>query len=180
MRTFASSLKAGAVVAARHAYTVLSCLILLVACHEAVRAQGWNRFTYAIDGFEVEFSGNVLVSALPLDAKARIVRSTSYQQDGGDFSYMVNAVLVQDSVNFENGIRVGYGEMKCATAIRDTSFVLKAIRAREIHGADCVDGNYRAETRYFTTGKWFYQVIALYKRTAASTRARNASSNPSS
>ena len=57
-----------------------------------------------------------------------------------------------------------YASLKCKATTCDVALALKDGRAREVRGTDCHDGNFRVEARYFTTGKWFYQVIALFKK----------------
>jgi hypothetical protein len=63
----------------------LSWIALVLAGHGATQAQTWKKHTYATDGFEVEFSGDVRVMPTNLneDTLKKIVRSTDYQQDGG-------------------------------------------------------------------------------------------------
>jgi hypothetical protein len=140
----------------------------VLAGHGAAQAQTWKKHTYATDGFEVEFSGDVRVMPTNLneDTLKKIVRSTDYQQDGGEFVFVVGASLLLVDVNFENGIKQSFAALKCKTTNSDAAVAFAGGRGREVLGTDCFDGNYRAETRYFTKGKWFYQVIALFKKDA--------------
>ncbi len=138
----------------------------LLVGHAGAQAQTWKTHRYAADGFEVKFSGDVKVVATQIDAETqkKVVRSTDYQQDGGAYAFIVGASLLAVAVNFENGTKQSYDALKCKTKTRDVALAFARGRAREIHGTDCHDGTYRAETRYFTRGQWFYQVIALFKK----------------
>ena len=150
----------------RHICLVLAALAWLLAGQIGADAQSWKKHRYATDGFEVEFSGDVKVvpTSINAETQTKIVRSTDYQQDSGDYVYIVGASLLLVDVNFENGIKQSYASLKCKTTTRDTALALKGGSAREVRGTDCHDGNFRVEARYFTTGKWFYQVIALFKK----------------
>ena len=92
------------------------------------------------------------------------MRSTNYQQDGGDNVYTVGASLLLVDVNFDNGVKQSFAALKCKITTSDKPLIFAAGRAREVRGTDCHDGNFRVEARYFTTGKWFYQVVALFKK----------------
>ncbi len=139
---------------------------LLVAGRAPAHAE-WKKYSYPADGFEVEFSGEVSVKPTPVSAETqkKVVRATAYLQDGGDFAYIVNASLHKEPVNFESGIKGSFGALKCKTAATDKPLNVSAGRARELSGDECgEDGAVRAEARYFTTGKWFYQVLFLIPR----------------
>jgi len=141
-------------------------LACLLVTHTGAHAQTWKKHRYATDGFEVTFSGDVKVTPTQIDAetKKRVVRATDYQQDGGDVVYIVGASLVVVEVKFDNGVKQSFAALKCKTTTRDTALALCAGRGREVHGTECHDGNFRVEARYYTRGKWFYQVIALFKK----------------
>ena len=128
-------------------------------------AQTWKTHRYAADGFEVKFSGEVKVvpTQIDTDTKTRVVRSTDYQQDGGTYAFIVGASLLVVDVNFENGAKQSFAALKCKTTTRDVALAFAGGRGREVHGTDCTDGSFRAHVRYFTRGKWFYQIIALFK-----------------
>ena len=150
----------------RHMRLPVAALIGLLAGRIGAHAQTWTKHRYVADGFEVEFSGDVMVVPTQLSDETlkKIVRSTDYQQDAGDYVYIVGASLLLVDVNFENGIKQSFASLKCNATTRDAALALDDGRARELHGTDCHDGTFRVEARYFTTGKWFYQVIALFKR----------------
>jgi hypothetical protein len=150
----------------RRLYLLLAASILLLAGQGAAHAQIWKKYTYTTDGFEVEFSGNVKIvpTQATADVQKKIVRSTDYQQDSGSYVYIVGASLLLADVNFENGSKQSFAALKCKTTTRDTALALAGGRGREVQGTDCHDGNHRVEARYFTKGKWFYQVIALFKK----------------
>lgn len=143
-------------------------VLWLVASSADIGAQAWRKHVYKADGFETEFSGEVTVrpSLISEEAKARVVRSTHYIQDGSDFKYMVTAALTKSGVIFDKGVEAGFGSYKCQTPLGQTSLSLpKGIPAgiaRELRGADCADG-FNVEARYYAVGNWFYQVVAQYK-----------------
>jgi hypothetical protein len=141
-----------------------ACLVAFMATTGA-QAQTWRMYSSAVDGFEVEFSGDVKAEKtnLSADAAKKMVRSTNYQQEGGAFSYNVGATLVKGDLNFDNGVKSSYGVGKCKTTTSDKPLPFPSGRAREITGTGCLGGEMRIDTRYFTVGKWFYQVIAIYQ-----------------
>jgi hypothetical protein len=138
--------------------------VWLVASQAADAA--WKKYSYPADGFEVEFSGEISVKPTPVSAETQkqISRSTAYLQDGGDYAYIVNASLHKGAVNFESGIKASFGALKCKTTGSDRPLSFPSGRGRELSGDECGDGNMRAEARYFTTGKWFYQVLYVIRR----------------
>jgi hypothetical protein len=143
----------------------LGLLLLFTAALEAQTA--WTKHTYSTDGFEVEFSGPVKLDPTAVDAETRrlIVRATNYLQEGGGYAFIVGASLQRVPVNFENGVGDSWRYMNCAAKVSDTPLPFKGGRAREIRGTNCrppEGGQYRADTRYFTVGRWFYQVLALH------------------
>ena len=148
---------------------------LLVAGRAPAHAE-WKKYSYPADGFEVEFSGEISVKPTPVSAETqkKIVRATAYLQDGGDFAYIVNASLHKEAVNFESGIKASFEALKCNSAGSDKPLNASAGRARELSGDECgEDGAVRAEARYFTTGRWFYQVLCLVPRNGDLDAARH-------
>ena len=98
------------------------------------------------------------------ETKKAVVRATDYQQDGGEFVYIVAASLTKTGVNFEKGSDASFAALKCKSKTKDVPLTVAGGRGRELAGTDCHDGNYRAETRYFTKDKWFYQALTLFKK----------------
>ena len=133
----------------------------------------WKRYTYAADGFEIEFPGTVKVTPTNISeqAKQRIVRSTDYLQDTWDFKYFVAATLFKQTVDFDEGVRANFARLKCSSASPETPISVASGRARELRGTNCLDGSSSVETRFFATGKWFYQVIAVFKKEGGDTAA---------
>ena len=148
----------------RRVCVLFSSLGLLLVGMTAVEAQGWTKHSHTADGFEVEFSGKVQVSPTDMDAdtRTRIIRATNYLQDGNDYAFIVAASLQRVDVNFENGIKLSQGALKCTTIISDTNLRFPGGRAREIRSTNCTEGQFHADARYFTVGRWFYQVLALH------------------
>ena len=149
------------------------CLIFLLAGAIDADAQSWKKHRYATDGFEVEFSGEVKGTPTQLnpETQKKIVRAMQYMQDSGNFVYAVAYSLNKQGVNFEEGSKSSFAALKCKTTTSDTPLTLPGGRGREFRGVDCHDGTMRAECRYFTTGKWFYQVITLFKKDGGDEKA---------
>lgn len=139
-------------------------LLGVVAGSIDVRAQTWRKHVYRGDGFETEFSGDITIrpSQISEDAKARIVRSTRYVQEGPNFRYMVVATLTKKGVNFDKGVEAGFGSFKCQTLVANTALTVPIGQGREMRGATCTDA-LQVEARYYEKGNWFYQVIAESK-----------------
>jgi hypothetical protein len=151
----------------------MSCLVILLAGTIDAHAQSWKKHRYVTDGFEIEFSGEVKGTPTPLnpETQKKVVRAMQYMQDGGDYVYAVAFSLNKEGVNFEEGPKASFAALKCKTTIGDTPLPLPGGRGREIRGVDCHDGTMRAECRYYTTGKWFYQVITLFKKDGGDEKA---------
>jgi len=144
---------------------LLTVAVLLIA--SPVDAQGrWKKYSNPTDGFEVEFPGEVQPTPTQLDPETqkKVVRAMQYMLDGGDFVYAVAYSLNRQGVNFEEGAKSSFAALRCKTTTSDTPLNIAGVRGRELRGTDCHDGTMRAESRYFTTANWFYQVITLFKK----------------
>jgi hypothetical protein len=145
-----------------------SVVTLLLLCFAAIsidaRAQTWRKHVYKSEGFETEFSGDIMVrpSVIGEEAKARIVRSTNYIQEGPNFKFMIAATLTKKGVDFDKGVEAGFGSYKCETLVAKTTLSVPKGQGREMRGAGCAD-SFQVEARYYEAGNWFYQVIAQYK-----------------
>jgi hypothetical protein len=139
--------------------------LLWFAHGAAAEPAAWQIYTSADDGFVVEFSGPVKVDPTAIDAKVkdRIVRSTNYLQDGGEFAFIVGASLMRYSVNFDEGVKASFATLKCQKTVSEADLKFPGGKAREVLGTDCAS-DLRVDSRYFTKAKWFYQVIALTKK----------------
>jgi len=129
-----------------------------------VGAQTWRKQIYKADGFEIEFSGDVVVrpSQIGEETKVRLVRSTNYIQDGSDLKLMVAATLTKTGVIFDKGVEAGFGSYRCQTPLGQAALSIANGIGRELRAANCADG-FHVEARYYAAGHWFYQVIAQYK-----------------
>ncbi len=95
---------------------VLTLVLLgLAAGSVDVGAQSWRKHVYKGDGFETEFSGDISIrpSQISETAKARIVRSTKYVQEGANYKYTVVATLTRKGVDFDKGVEAGFNFFKC-------------------------------------------------------------------
>ena len=139
---------------------------LLIAATATAQAAPWTSHKYETDGFAVEFSGDVAVKPIDVNAEtqAAMVRSTSYLQDGGAaYAYLVGASLFKPDANFDfdAGVKGTMDSYKCKVTKSDVSPTGIGDRAREIRSAECVDGTVRIGARFVLDGKWFYQVVYL-------------------
>lgn len=127
----------------------------------AAQAPQWSVHAHPEDGFQAEFSGDVKVTPQHLDAQTmeRITRSTEYVQDNGASAYLVVAMLTKNGPTLKNA-GAGIAKIGCKTLLRDSEMPFASGQARVIQATDCKN-NLRAEARYFATGLWFYQVMAL-------------------
>lgn len=140
-------------------------LALLLTAAGAAGAAEWRLQKYATDGFQAEFSGPVEVAEQELDAqtRSRIVRSTTYIQDGGNtFAYVAIAMLSKSDINFDGALKSVRDSCKSITT--DVAINVAEGRGRELRGANCGAGNaWRLDGRYFTKGNWFYQAFTYVK-----------------
>jgi len=151
---------------------LLSCLALFAGAVET-HAQTSKGSTYETDGFEVEFSGHVEVAQTEItpESAKRLVRATNYLQKGSDFAYMVNATIVRGTVNFSEAVKRSFQAFDCRSIVSDAALPFPAGQARELRGIDCPAGTARAEARYFTAGRRFYQVLFLIKKDSGDLQA---------
>jgi type II secretory pathway pseudopilin PulG len=134
------------------------------SCRSANAAAGqpqWSVHAHPEDGFQAEFSGDVTIAPEKLDAQTmeRIVRATEYVQDNGSSAYFVVAVLTKNGPTLKNA-GTGIARLGCKTILRDSEVPFPAGEGRLIQATDC-NNNLRAEARYFASGMWYYQVLAL-------------------
>lgn len=123
----------------------------------------WTEHAYPEDGFRAEFNGLVTVRPMKLGAQEQIVRGTQYLQEGETYLYLVGASLNKFGTNLDQGAEKSFAGLDCRRRIGDEPVDSPRGEGRELRGADCIDGSYEAEARYYRSGAWFYQVIALYK-----------------
>jgi hypothetical protein len=130
------------------------------AARAQAKARPWIVHPYPQDGFQAEFSGNVIVTPQNLDAQTLqgITRVTQYMQDDGSSAYLVVALLTKNGPTLKNAA-AGIAKMECKTVLQDSAVPFPAGQGRLIQATDCKN-NLRVEARYFTTGLWFYQVLA--------------------
>lgn len=141
----------------------LSFFVFLLAYSIDAHAQSWKKYREVNHIFEIEFPGRVQIIPANLDTetKKKIVRAILYIQDGAVFVYTVASQLNKEGVNFD--VTASFAAFKCKTIINNTPLTIPNGRGRELRGVDCHDSTMRAEARYYTTGNWFYQVVAMFK-----------------
>ena len=141
--------------------------VLLVVLSAAAHAQEWSwiEHAYPEDGFRAEFNAPVRIRYLRPEGKGgdQVVRAARYMLDEGRRLYVVAASLSRGSVDFDGGVRRSFAGLECGMVLSDAPIEAPWGRGRELTARHCVDGTYRAEARYHRSGRWFYQVIALYK-----------------
>lgn len=143
---------------------LLSLGALAAAAQQADAPKNWKRHAFPEDRFEIEFSGQFTTSAVKLDGATlkKIKRSMQYIHSDGDLLFVVGAQENVDAVNFEGGSRSSFAALNCKQQKPETEIAIEGGRGREFKGTECIEGQMRAEARYFEHGKWFYQVIAIF------------------
>ena len=147
-------------------------LVCLLAPYSTADAQTWTKRSYPNEGFEIEFSGIVKVTpaVIPEESKDRVVFRTSYLQDGGKYAYSVTVQLQNVNVNFYPAVNAAYAKTECKVLVVDTALDFQGGQAHEFRGKDCRSG-FRIDMRFYTVGKWFYTVQAVYKDEVAAEAA---------
>ena len=143
----------------------LAALLALVACAAQAQEWKWTEHAYPEDGFRAEFDAPVTIRRMRLrgEGSERVVRGTRYMLEERRRLYVVAASLSKGSVDFDRGVREGFAGLECGVLLSDAPIDAAWGTGRELTARHCVDGTYRAEARYHRSGRWFYQVIALYK-----------------
>lgn len=144
-------------------------LALMIAATGLTQAAAWQAHQYQTDGFAVEFSANVKVSPIAVNetTQAKMVRATSYLQDGGGaYAYLVGASLFKDDAlfDFAAGVIGTMKSYKCRMIDSDTTTKQMGNLVREVRGSQCMDGTARVGARFVLADKWFYQVVYLVSR----------------
>jgi hypothetical protein len=173
---FIGYLKIGWIVmSARWGFLFLSSFVWLLGSSDCTHAEEWKKQSYPADGFQIEFSGPVVVkeTAMSDETKNRMIRATNYLQDSGTAAYFVAAMLVKDSVNFDGGAADGFLASQCQ-AKKETPVTLSgAEKGLEILGSSCLGNGSHFEERFFQRGKWFYQITAIYTADGDAEAARH-------
>jgi hypothetical protein len=140
---------------------------LFAALPAAAQAPQWNwtEHAYPEDGFRAEFNAPVTIRPMRLNGEGsdQVVRGTQYMLSEGRHVYVVAASLSKGGVNFDKGVRESFAGLECGIVLSDEPVDAPWGSGRELRARHCVDGTYRAEARYHRSGRWFYQVLALYK-----------------
>jgi hypothetical protein len=154
----------------RRSWLLCACIASLLSTASGADATTWKAYRYVEDKFEVQFPDKSEIKPSPStindDIKAKIVRATDYLLDGGDYAYIVGASLLKVDVNFDGAAKSSFEGLRCKTTSSDKLLNYPAGRARELRGDDCMEGTIRAGARYYTTAKWFYQILYLVPQDA--------------
>lgn len=140
---------------------ILSALLAVLSSVAYAQQWSWHEHAYPEDGFSAEFNAPVTVRPMRLkgEGSAQVVRGTQYMVSEGKHVYLIAASLSKGAVNFDQGVRESFAGLECGMLLSDEPWGT----GRELRARHCVDGTYRAEARYHRSGRWFYQVLALYK-----------------
>jgi hypothetical protein len=82
---------------------------------------------------------------------------------GGGWSPRLSALPNATPID-PKGVRANFARLKGLTASPETPISVATGRARERRGTDCLDGSSSVQTRFYANGRWFYQVIAVFKK----------------
>lgn len=141
--------------------------VLFAALPVVAQAQqwSWTEHIYPEDGFRAEFNAPVTIRPMSLKAEGgdQVVRGAEYMVSEGKHVYAVAASLSKGGVNFDQGVRESFAGLQCGLVLSDAPVDAPWGSGRELRARHCIDGTYRAEARYHRAGRWFYQVLALYK-----------------
>jgi hypothetical protein len=137
-------------------------LIVFTLASGSAWADPWRPVKYPNENFQVEWSGPVKITPTDVKPEARktVERAMDYLQDLGEAAYIVNVTKVRYEVAFDLGRKASMDALHCKS-VTDRPLDMNGITAVEMVGTDCGDTNMQVRARYFTTGKYFYQVMAL-------------------
>jgi hypothetical protein len=136
--------------------------IVFMAASGSAWADPWRPVKYPNENFQVDWSGSVKITPTDIksETKKTVERATDYLQDLGEAAYIVNVTKVRYEVAFDLGRRASMDALHCKS-VTDRPLDMNGIKAVEMVGANCGDTNLHVRARYFTVGKYFYQVMAL-------------------
>jgi hypothetical protein len=124
----------------------------------------WREHGYPEEGFSVEFNGMVDVRRMPVGgAKSPVVRGTRYVQAERTQVYTVAASLNRFGVNLSEGAQRSFAGLECGQRLTEHQVDAPWGPGLELRGSRCVDGTFNVVARYHRSGRWFYQVLALFK-----------------
>ena len=144
---------------------VLAALLAVLPVLSHAQQWNWTEHAYPEDGFRAEFNAPVTIRPMRLKGEGsdQVVRGTQYIVSEGKQVYLVAASLNKGGVNFDKGVLESFAGLECGVVLSDEPVNAPWGSGRELRARHCVDGTYRAEARYHRAGRWFYQVLALFK-----------------
>lgn len=144
---------------------VLAALCAVLPALAQAQQWNWTEHTYPEDGFRAEFNAPVTIRPMRLKEEGgdQVVRGSQYMVSEGKHVYVVAASLSTGGVNFDQGVRESFAGLQCGVVLSDAPVDAPWGSGRELRARHCIDGTYRAEARYHRSGRWFYQVLALFK-----------------
>jgi len=143
----------------------LATLLATVSALAHAQQWSWTEHAYPEDGFRAEFNAPVMIRPMSLKGEGgeQVVRGSQYMVSEGKHVYVVAASLSKGGVNFDQGVRESFAGLQCGVVLSDAPVDAPWGSGRELRARHCIDGTYRAEARYHRSGRWFYQVLALFK-----------------
>lgn len=125
----------------------------------------WKRRTFSDDLFQAEFPGPVQVSRTELPAKLRplVRRAVTYMQSATDFAYAVGVQHHKKPLDLAEALQDAFGNLACASVEDPVPIPIAGGTGRELHGTDCLGGDFEATMRTFQRDLTLYQVLAIYK-----------------
>lgn len=139
----------------------------------AAQQWSWHEHGYPEDGFSVQFNGIVDVRPMKVGGAASpIERATRYQQAERTQVYTVAASLNRFGVDLGEGARRSFAGLDCDRNQSASEIDSPWGQGLELRGSRCVDGTFNAVARYHRSGRWFYQVVSLYKDSVEEASAR--------
>ena len=152
--------------------SLLALLLSAVSLAAAAQQWSWREHPYPEEGFSVEFNGLVNVRRMDVGgAKSPVVRGTRYVQAERTQVYTVAASLNRFGVNLSEGAQRSFAGLECGQKLTEHEVEAPWGPALELRGRHCVDGTFNAVARYHRSGRWFYQVLSLYKDSGDETNA---------
>jgi hypothetical protein len=125
----------------------------------------WKRRSFGDDLFQAEFPGAVQASRTELPAKLRplVRRAVTYMQAGTDHAFAVGVQHHKKPLDLAEALQDAFGNLACASVEDPVPIPIAGGTGRELHGTDCLGGDFEATMRTFQRDLTLYQVLAIFK-----------------